>query len=69
MMKPHNQLPFILLKYFTKDILKFFSMALITFILLILFIDIIELFRRSANKVGVEYLAKATFIDILGMAS
>ena len=68
-MKPHNQLPFILFKYFTKDILKYFLMALITFILLILFIDIIELFRRSANKVGVEHLAKATFIDILGMAS
>ena len=68
-MKSYNKLPFILFKYFTKDILKYFLMALTTFILLILFIDIIELFRRSANKVGVAHLAKATFMDVLGMAS
>ena len=68
-MEQNKKIPFILFKYFTKVILKYFLMALITFMLLILFIDIIELFRRSANKVGVEHLAKATFIDILGMAS
>ena len=44
-------------------------MALTTFILLILFIDIIELFRRSASKSGVEHLVKATFVDVIGMAS
>ena len=68
-MNTYNKLPFILFKYFTKDMLKYFLMALIIFILLIFFIDIIELFRRSANKVGVGYIAKATFIDVLGMAS
>ena len=68
-MKIKNKLPFILFKYFTKDILKYFLMALTTFILLILFIDIIELFRRSASKSGVEHLTKASFIDVIGMAS
>ena len=33
------------------------------------FIDIIELFRRSANKVGVTHLVKANIVDVIGMAS
>ena len=32
------------------------------------FIDIIELFRRSSNKVGVVHLIKANLTDIIGMA-
>ena len=68
-MTKYNKLPVILYYYFTKDILKYFLIALIAFIFLIFFIDIIELFRRSSGKVGVMHLAKATFSDILGMAS
>ena len=68
-MKTYNRLPFILFKYLTKDILKYFLMTLTTFVLLILFIDIIELFRRSASKVEAVHLAQSTFIDVIGMAS
>ena len=68
-MKKYNKTAFILFKYFTKDLLKFFFFALLSFIILIFFIDIIELFRRSSNKVGVNYLVKANFVDIIGMAS
>ena len=59
----------ILYKYLTKDLLKFFIMTLFFLIILIFFIDLIELFRRSSNKVGVNYLNKTSFIDLIGMAS
>ena len=61
--------PIILYKYFTKDLLKFFIVTLIFLITLIFFIDLIELFRRSSNKVGVNHLVKASIIDLVGMAS
>ena len=61
--------PIILYKYLTKDLLKFFIMTLFFLIILIFFIDLIELFRRSSNKVGVNHLLKADFIDLAGMAS
>ena len=61
--------PIILYKYFTKDLLKFFIVTLIFLITLIFFIDLIELFRRSSNKVGVNHLIKASIIDLVGMAS
>ena len=61
--------PIILYKYFTKDLFKFFFFALFFLIILIFFIDLIELFRRSSNKVGVHHLLKANFIDLAGMAS
>ena len=61
--------PIILYKYLTKDLLKFFIMTLFFLIILIFFIDLIELFRRSSNKVGVDYLIKASFLDLIGMAS
>ena len=61
--------PFIIYKYFTKDLLKFFIFALVFLIILIFFIDLIELFRRSSNKIGVNHLLKADFIDLVGMAS
>ena len=61
--------PFIIYKYFTKDLLKFFIFALVFLIILIFFIDLIELFRRSSNKIGVNHLLKADFIDLIGMAS
>ena len=61
--------PVIIYKYFTKDLLKFFIFALLFLIILIFFIDLIELFRRSSNKVGVNHLLKADFIDLFGMAS
>ena len=61
--------PIILYKYFTKDLFKFFFFALFFLIILIFFIDLIELFRRSSNKVGVNHLLKANFIDLAGMAS
>ena len=59
----------ILYKYLTKDLLKFFIMTLFFLLILIFFIDLIELFRRSSNKVGVNYLNKASFVDLIGMAS
>ena len=68
MLKFVNQ-PIILYKYFTKDLFKFFLYTLLFLIILIFFIDLIELFRRSANKIGVNHLQKASFIDLAGMAS
>ncbi len=68
MLRLINQ-PIILYKYFTKDSFKFFIFALFFLIILIFFIDLIELFRRSSNKVGVNHLLKADFIDLAGMAS
>ena len=68
-MKKNNITTFILFKYLTKDMLKYFIFALFFFIILIFFIDIVELFRRSSNKVGVSHLIKANFVDIIGMAS
>ena len=61
--------PITLYKYFTKDLFKFFIFALFFLIILIFFIDLIELFRRSSNKVGVNHLLKPYFIDLAGMAS
>ena len=60
--------PIILYKYLTKDMLKYFLFSLFSLIILIFFIDIIELFRRSANKVAVDYLVKADTYDIVNMA-
>ena len=68
-MKKNNVTTFILFKYLTKDMLKYFLFALFFFIILIFFIDIVELFRRSSNKVGVAHLIKANFVDVIGMAS
>ena len=61
--------PIILYQYFTKDLFKFFLFSLLFLIILIFFIDLIELFRRSSNKIGVNHLLKANFIDLAGMAS
>ena len=61
--------PIIIYKYFTKDLFKFFLFALVFLITLIFFIDLIELFRRSSNKIGVSHFLKADFIDLAGMAS
>ena len=58
----------ILYKYFTKDIFKYFLLALFSLMILIFFLDIIELFRRSSNKVGVDHLVEADIFDILVMA-
>ena len=63
-----NNQPIILYKYLTKDILKYFSYALLAFVILIFFIDIIELFRRSSNKIAVNHLVKADVLDIMSMA-
>ena len=67
-MDQHNRHPFILYKYFTKELLQFFLFALFSFIILIFFIDLIELFRRSSNKVGVPHLQDARFYSVIGMA-
>ncbi len=63
-----NTHPLILYKYFTKDIFKYFLFSLFALIILTFFIDIIELFRRSSNKVGVEHLVEANIYDIIGMS-
>ena len=68
MLKLFNH-PIILYKYFTRDLLKYFLFALFFLIVFIFFIDLIELFRRSSNKVGVNHLLKANFIDLAVMAS
>ena len=67
MLKTDNH-PLILYKYFTKDIFKYFLLALFSLLILVFFIDIIELFRRSSNKVGVDHLIEADIFDILVMA-
>ena len=60
---------FIIYKYFTKNLVQYFLIALFSLIALIFFIDLIELFRRASNKIGVVHLQQANFYDILGMAS
>ena len=64
-----NNHPIILYIYFTKDLFKFFILTLISLIILIFFIDLIELFRRSSNNVGVTHVYQANFADLIGMAS
>ena len=61
--------PFIIYKYFTKNLVQYFLIALFSLIALIFLIDLIELFRRASNKIGVAHLQQANFHDILGMAS
>ena len=61
--------PFIIYKYFTKDLIRYFLIALFSLMALVFFVDLIELFRRASNKVGVTHLQQANFFDILGMAS
>ena len=68
-MLQNKKVPFILFKYFTTDLLKYILFSLLSLIILIFFIDIIELFRRSSNKAGVTSVIKASFEDILGMAA
>ena len=67
MLKLNNH-PIILYKYFTKDLFKFFFITLLFLIILIFFIDLIELFRRSSNKIGVNHLIQANFLDLIVMA-
>jgi lipopolysaccharide export system permease protein len=68
MKSQYNRHPFILYKYFTKQLLQFFLFALFSLIILIFFIDLIELFRRSSNKIGIAHLQNANFYNIIGMA-
>jgi len=63
----NNYYPLILYKYFTKDIFKYFLFALFSLVIVIFFIDIIELFRRSSNKVGINHIVKADIFDIINM--
>jgi len=63
----NNNYPLTLYKYFTKDIFKYFLFALFSLIVVIFFIDFIELFRRSSNKIGVSHLVKANIFDIINM--
>ena len=62
------QHPLILYKYFTKDIFNYFLLTLLFLIIIIFFIDLIELFRRSSNKVGVNHLVGANFGNLISMA-
>ena len=68
-MSINQKQPFIIYKYFTKNLVHYFLIALFSLIALIFFIDLIELFRRASNKIGVVHLQQANFYDILGMAS
>ena len=67
-MDQYNRNPFILYKYFTKELLQFFLFTLLSLLVLIFFIDLIELFRRASNKVGVAHLQDASFYNVIGMA-
>ena len=67
-MKHYNKHPFILYKYFTKELFLFFLFALFSLTILVFFIDLIELFRRSSNKIGVTQLEHANVYNIIGMA-
>ena len=64
-----NNHPLIIYKYFTRELFNFFLFTLFSLIILIYFIDLIELFRRSSNKVGVNHLDKANFVDLMVMAA
>ena len=68
-MSINQKQPFIIYKYFTKNLVQYFLIALFSLIALIFFIDLIELFRRASNKIAVAHLQQANFYDILGMAS
>ena len=68
-MSINQKQPFIIYKYFTKNLVQYFLIALFSLTALIFFIDLIELFRRASNKIGVVHLQQANFYDILGMAS
>ena len=68
-MSINQKQPFIIYKYFTKNLVQYFLIALFSLTALIFFIDLIELFRRASNKIGVAHLQQANFYDILGMAS
>ena len=68
-MSINQKQPFIIYKYFTKNLIQYFLIALFCLIALVFFVDLIELFRRASNKVGVAHLQQANFYDILGMAS
>ena len=63
-----NKYPKIIFIYFTKDFFQYFLFTLVSLATLIFFIDLIELFRRSSNKVGVNFLQIASLSDIIGMA-
>ena len=63
-----NKYPKIIFIYFTKEFFQYFLLTLISLATLIFFIDLIELFRRSSNKVGINFLQIASFYDIIGMA-
>ena len=63
-----SKYPKIIYIYFTKDFFQYFLLTLISLATLIFFIDLIELFRRSSNKVGINFLQIASFYDIIGMA-
>ena len=67
-MYQYDKHPFILYKYFTKELLQFFLYALFSLIILIFFIDVIELFRRSSNKIGETHVQEANIYNIIGMA-
>ena len=68
-MSINQKQPFIIYKYFSKNLAQYFLIALFSLIALVFFVDLIELFRRASNKVGVAHLQQANFYDILGMAS
>ena len=68
-MSINQKQPFIIYKYFTKNLVQYFLIALFSLIALIFFIDLIELLRRASNKIGVVHLQQANFYDIFGMAS
>ena len=68
-MSINQKQPFTIYKYFTKNLVQYFLIALFSLIALIFFMDLIELFRRASNKIGVAHLQQANFYDILGMAS
>ena len=61
-MSINQKQPFIIYKYFAKNLIQYFLIALFCLIALVFFVDLIELFRRASNKVGVAHLQQANFM-------
>ena len=63
-----NSYPKILFKYLIKLHLKNILLIFLIFFILIFFIDLIELYRRSANKIDLLDKEHTIFIELIFMS-